>query len=660
MASKKLSLKQYRSEFGDSGVQIFNGIISNADEYLYNLRGAALMRTIEEMRRGDSTVRAGLIAVKQPIIAANWYAKAAGETSADKEAAALTDHVFTDIINWKHTLQEILTMLDFGFSVFEIVLDVVQVDGVDRIVPVKIAYRKQTTIQAWQTQDNEPGITQQTAEGKTVSIPEAKLLTFTHQREGDNWEGVSILRSAYGSWYYKKHLEQIEALQQERQGLGVVKIKHPANAPQKMIDEAEKAARNIRANEQAFIREPGEGWDISFMDMNAKTLADPTKAIARHDRNILKAMLAQYIDIGSAGSSGSYSASNDQRRLLEQQDQAIADQIASRVTEKLVKLICDLNFNLDTYPQWVVGKIGERNMTDMATVFKTFVDAGALTATEEDEDHIRQLMELPERVSDEGKQEGDTDDDDDKVLETDPPKKAEPTKKDVKASAKHAVAASISARDYPDLYEGTGVNPNELGCIMLDVEPMEVLKHIPAELHDDLVQATTRHDHAMGAVAETEPHVTLLYGLLENGNVWKDKVDAVLDGWSIGTVKIAEVGYFDTSDSYAVIAHVETTPELVDGHERLTLLPHIQTFSEYKPHITLAYVNKDADIDDWVDYLGTAYNGKTVKTAEVNYGDKPETTKGTKASVQVLAAAKHLNKLVTQELYGTDGTPEAA
>ncbi|MEI4745890.1 2'-5' RNA ligase family protein [Rhodococcus erythropolis] len=661
MASSNLSIKQYRSEFGDSGVQIFNGIISNADEYLYNLRGAALMRTIEEMRRGDATVRAGLVAVKQPIVAANWYAKAGGETDDDLQASNLVDHTFTNIINWKQTLQEILTMLDFGFSVFEIVLDIRVVDGVDRVVPVKIAYRKQTTIQAWETQDHKPGITQITSAGQTVSIPNEKLLIFTHQQEGDNWEGVSILRSAYGDWYYKKHLEQIEALQQERQGLGVVKIKHPNNAKPEMIAQAEKAARNIRANEQAFIREPGDGWDISFMDMNAKTLADPTKAIARHDRNILKAMQVQYIDIGSAGSSGSFSASNDQRRLLEQQDQSIAYQIASRVTEKVVKLICDLNFNLDTYPEWAVGKIGEDNLVEFATVYKTLVDAGGINPSEADEDHLRQLVELPERVTDDGAQEDDADTSDDKIVETEPPEKAEPKKKEVKASAKHPVAASISSRDYPGLYDGTGVNPDDLGCIMLDVEPLGILTHVPTELHDDLVQATTRHDHAMGAVAETEAHVTLLYGLLENGNVWKDKVDAVLDDWSIDTVTIAEVGYFETPDSYAVIAHVEMTPELIDGHERLTLLPHIQTFSEYKPHITLAYVNKDADIDDWVDYLGTAYNGKTVKATDVNYGDEPDKPKTTKASAQVFAAAKYLKKLVTRELYGTkDDTSDAA
>lgn len=400
MASQsRTNTKQYSNELGDSGVRIFSGII-DTDEYIGNLRGAALMRTIEEMRRGDATVKAGLIAAKAPLIAADWYAKAGGEDDVDLEVKGLTEHTMNNVLNWKQRLlPEILTMLEFGFSVFEIVVDWIEYEGKQYLVPVKVAYRKQTTIQAWETQDKKPGITQLTASNKTVSIPDAKLVTFTHQQEGDNWQGISILRPAYKSWYYKGNLEKIEALQQERQGLGVVKIKHPVNATPEMKATAQQAARNIRANEQAYIEEP-DGWEINFMDMMAKTVADPTKAIARHDRNILKSMQVQYLDIGSAASSGSFSASNNQKELLEQTNQALGSQIAARVTETVTKLIVDLNFTSVTYPEWVCGQISKENVKEFAEVYKILVDAGALNASEGDEDHFRTVLKLPERVAD--------------------------------------------------------------------------------------------------------------------------------------------------------------------------------------------------------------------------------------------------------------------
>ena len=399
-AKKPSPPTKYNVELGDSGVRIFAGIIEN-DEYINNLRGPALMRTIEEMRRGDATVKAGLIAAKAPLIAADWYAQAAGDEDVDLETKDLTDYVMVKILHWKQRLlPEILTMQDFGFSVFEIVVDWVEFDGKEYLVPVKVAYRKQTTIQAWETAEKKPGITQLTAEGKTVSIPDAKIVSFTHQQEGDNWIGISILRPAYGSWYYKKNLERIEALQQERQGLGVVKIKHPVNATDPMKQTARQAARNIRANEQAYIEEP-QGWEIEFMDMKAKTVADPTKAIARHDRNILKAMQVQYLDIGAADSSGSFAASDNQRELLEQTNQALGSQIAARINEKLVKLIVDLNFTGADYPEWTCGEIAKANVKEFAEVYKTLVDAGGINPSEADEDHLRTKLDLPDRVVDE-------------------------------------------------------------------------------------------------------------------------------------------------------------------------------------------------------------------------------------------------------------------
>lgn len=658
MASK--SKKLLTTEFGDSGVQILHGIITS-DEYNHNLRGRQLMRTIEEMRRGDATIQAGLKAVKHPIIAAEWYVTPGGDTSEDLAAAEVIDYQFTEALNWKYTLSEILTMLDFGFSVFELVFGVRNINGTDRIVVTKAALRKQTTIERWTQEDGEPGIVQRRGDGKAVSIPLEKLMAFTHQQEGDNIEGVSLLRSSYQDWYFKKTLNKINAIKHERQALGVVKIKHPVNATDAMKTAARNAAQNIRANEQAYIEEP-EGWTIEFMDMMANTTADPTESIAYHDRQILKNMAVQYLDIGAQGSSGSYSASGDQRRLLELQDKAIAEQIAAKINESIVKLVCDLNFNLSDYPKWTVGKIGDENIVELSEAVAKFSTAKFLNPTEQDEEHIRKLIRFPamaegEQVERSPSEAKETEDAKDIEKTTDEEEKVKASRRGMKR-----VRASVSARDFPDLYEGIDIDPNDLGCIMLDTETLDVMKHLPDDYADDLIDATTSHDHAMGAVAETEAHVTLLYGLLENGNVWKDKVDTVLQDWKIDSVKIADVGYFDTPDSYAVIAHIETTPELIDGHERLTLLPHIQTFSEYKPHLTLAYVSKDADVDKWVDALGAAYNGKTIKAKGINYGDKPEKDGEKVKASAVLAHARDMKKLLTENLYGTAGyeTPHAA
>ncbi len=180
----------------------------------------------------------------------------------------------------------------------------------------------------------------------------------------------------------------------------------------------------------------------------------------------------------------------------------------------------------------------------------------------------------------------------------------------------------LASRDIPTLYDGLGIDFDKLGCIMLNTTKIPVAQYIK-DAGDDMVE----NDRGSSLPGETEPHVTLLFGLLQNGNVWKEKVDSVLETWGCKTVTINRVSFFDLGDSYAIVGIVNKSEEIVDGHERLTLLPHINTFSEYIPHITLAYVKHDDEIrDKWVFSLNKRYEGQMVQTRGINYGDLPEET----------------------------------
>ena len=63
-----------------------------------------------------------------------------------------------------------------------------------------------------------------------------------------------------------------------------------------------------------------------------------------------------------------------------------------------------------------------------------------------------------------------------------------------------------------------GINPATLGCVMLEVEPIDVRKYVD----DDWAYFSINPDHQWIDGIQTEHHITLLYGLLENANTIKD------------------------------------------------------------------------------------------------------------------------------------------
>lgn len=174
---------------------------------------------------------------------------------------------------------------------------------------------------------------------------------------------------------------------------------------------------------------------------------------------------------------------------------------------------------------------------------------------------------------------------------------------------------------FEDVYVDLGIDLGELGCIMLDTEKIVVSDVI----NEADYYTSDKHEYVAGNVSENVPHVTLLYGLMNSGEAMRKHVDAVLDGWTIANVEINEVGFFyskDPAEGYvAIVAHIKVNGALYEGNARLRMLPHIDTFPEYKPHITLAYVTDKSDYQNYIETLNERLAGKTIKVVSVNYGD---------------------------------------
>lgn len=380
-------------EIGKSGTTVSSGVITGED-YNYKLSGKQALKEYERMRRSDATVRAALQSIVQPIKSAAYEVDPASDSGRDKKVASLVKHCLFEEVDWRKFLGEALTYLPMGFSLFEKRYEPITWEGATYIGLTKLAYRKQTTVDKWETQDRQLGITQM-VDGKQYSIPIELLVRFTNEQEGDNYEGLSILRSSYQNWYIKSKLYKIDAVAHEKHALGVLDISYPKGTSQDAIKAARKAARNMRANEQSYIDHPEE-IKFAFLDMKANTLRDIKPSIDHHDRQITKNVLAQFLELGgTGGGSGSRAVSEDHSRLFAMAVQAVADHIVRVLQDYVVKQLVDLNFSdVTDYPKLRVEKISDENIQVMSEALAKLIPAGIIHPRPADENSVRKVLGL--------------------------------------------------------------------------------------------------------------------------------------------------------------------------------------------------------------------------------------------------------------------------
>jgi 2'-5' RNA ligase len=173
-----------------------------------------------------------------------------------------------------------------------------------------------------------------------------------------------------------------------------------------------------------------------------------------------------------------------------------------------------------------------------------------------------------------------------------------------------------------------GLDTPDLECVMLNLGPLSVQIPFgaawdPTELY---YGKTPKLKYAQGAVAEQSAHVTLLFGI-HPSDTYVDDVMNALGDWEPQDVLIQDVGYFPSNvegeDYTVIIGRIIPTANLLLARRRLEKLPYTDQFaSEYKPHVTLAYIkgSKPKRIARWVNTLNAYYRSQILTPTELDLG----------------------------------------
>jgi phage gp29-like protein len=424
-----------------------------------DLKWPLSVEVFDKMRREDAQVISVYRAVTLPIRSAKWQIDPAG-ASDDVVNLVATDlglpvkgrEVAAPVrtkgrFSWEDHLRLALLELVYGASYFE---QVYRVEGAQQRL-AKLAWRPPRTIEEIEVAADGglESIKQRGLKDGPITIPVDRLVAYVNEREGGNWVGQSLLRTAYKNWLLKDRLLRVQALTVERNGMGVpvytgAPVPDGATPEERTAwleserDAGLKLAKGFRAGDAAGASIPA-GATLELKGVTGD-LPDADKPIRYHDEQIARAVLAHFLNLGTE--TGSWALGSTFADFFTGSLNAVARQIQDVTQQHVVEDLVDLNFGGDApAPRLVCEPIGSE-FPATAEAIKSLIDSGALTPDDPLESFLRTSYGLPVRDADSSR------------IAPTPPEEApvDPTE----AAAAAAVVPSGSASSSGGVFAGLG------------------------------------------------------------------------------------------------------------------------------------------------------------------------------------------------------------
>lgn len=413
------------TELGISGLNRQSGHVY--EEFLRELQGPRWRRTIREMSEQDAVIHAILFAIKMLIRQAEWKFEGTDDSEPAMEMADWYTGCLHDMsFSWADTLSEIVSFLPWGWAYLELVYKLRDGDVADptrrsnfsdsKLGWRKWAIRSQDTLDEWEFDDDGgiKGLWQCAPPiyAKTFIPIEKSLLFRTEARKG-NPEGVSIIRGAYVSWYYKKNISRVEAIGVERDLAGLPYAQVPpellspsATADQQAVLAAVKnIVTGVKNDEQAGVIFPlaydesgKELYKFSLLSTGGTRTFDTDKIINRYDQRMALSVLAQFILLGSE-KVGSFALSESQSDLFSTALGAWLDSIADVVNTHAVPRLHKLNaFDPALMPRLKATRPAKVDLQALGDFISKLSGSGMPLFPDENlESHIRSQVKWPEK-----------------------------------------------------------------------------------------------------------------------------------------------------------------------------------------------------------------------------------------------------------------------
>lgn len=410
----------YQNPVADTWLAAMLDEAENAPELQWPLN----IRIFDRMRREDAQVQSVLNAVWMPILRTRWYIEPNGAKP------EVVEHVADDLglpirgqedravlrtrgrFDFGAYMRHALLKLVYGHSFFEQEYAIVGRGSSARAHLKKLLWLPPRTLSAISVA-RDGGLVSVTqdatlfgrAGGYDKPIPVEHLVAHVNNREGGNWLGQSLLRTAYKNWMIKDRLLRVQAQTIDRNGMGVPlytasqipdSIKDAVarrDWAQAEIDKGEQLAQMFRSGDTAGAAVPF-GAKLQLLGVEGQ-LPDAMPAIRYMDDQIARAVLAHFLNLGGDDSTGSYALGDTFAEFFTLSLQTIAMDVQKITQQHVVEDIVDVNWGeTEPAPLLVFEEIGSRHPVT-AEAIRALIESGAIRGDDRLEAALRTMYGLP-------------------------------------------------------------------------------------------------------------------------------------------------------------------------------------------------------------------------------------------------------------------------
>jgi hypothetical protein len=337
----------YLGELGFTGVNPFGYYAQEESWDYYHVPIEELERMVQQDGQAQSLYRI----LTMPIRASEHQLTAAdgGQAEYDFICRQLFDKPQNGgmSVPWPRVIASLSRAVLTGAEVMEKCFKVAKLDGEDVIMLDKIAPRPRRTLRFRVDQKGYfDGVIQMVPFKGQAWIPSENCLHFVVNGDHNPVFGQSMLLPAYYHYQKKHKLYYIGHLGFALAAVALKKLSIPAGSDPNDRRVFEQAAANMGVNTTISIP---DGFGLE-MDYGAQVPAAMIPFVNHHDDQMAKAVLAQILNLGTSGNTGSYALSETHLDLVFVVIESIMDDMSYLFNTEVIPELIDWNFGTSKYP----------------------------------------------------------------------------------------------------------------------------------------------------------------------------------------------------------------------------------------------------------------------------------------------------------------------